>query len=646
MPNNSWEDAPDYSDGLINTFGTNHAISNNNANNFNTNSGPRRKPENFLGVITAGSLAKGLQARIRTRLPLETIQTGQFVTIEAEGVRFFGLLTDVTLGATSQSVLLDPPIPDDDTPALVREVLHDVYTYGDAHLQPSLSLANGENQPKPVRSVPSHFTPVYIAEEMDFESVFGSEDVGKAGGVSFAIGKPLDMDNDVCLNLEKFVERSNGIFGKSGTGKSVLTKLLLAGLIKSGVCSNLVFDMHNEYGEGSLGEGGYNMRGLKSLFGSKVLVYAVRDSKSGGGGRRTIHAEGDLVIGMNQIDVEDILLLREVLELNATAAESAYILQDALGSNWIAKLLKTDGEELRDICEQRGANLNSVTALKRKLNAIQRLPFVEESSTFGMVDEMILNLERGRHVVVEFGSSDDLLSYMLVANIITRHIHTKYKEKVNAFNRSKNAADKPQRIMITIEEAHKFLTSEVASQTIFGTIAREMRKYYVTLLVVDQRPSSIDNEVLSQIGTRIVALINDERDIEAVFTGVSGAGGLKTVLASLDSKQQALVLGHAVPMPVVIRARTFDNEFYKFIQAATTGTSSNSNGGTTSGATSGSSSINNMGNSTTTNGDFSSVNSVNGSSSNSSYESFEDWEERLEAEKEAQLKKDEDDLFG
>jgi len=45
-----------------------------------------------------------------------------------------------------------------------------------------------------------------------------------------------------------------------------------------------------------------------------------------------------------------------------------------------------------------------------------------------------------------------------------------------------------------IEEAHRFLDPATVRQTIFGTIAREMRKYFVTLLVVDQRPSGIDNE--------------------------------------------------------------------------------------------------------------------------------------------------------
>ena len=106
--------------------------------------------------------------------------------------------------------------------------------------------------------------------------------------------------------------------------------------------------------------------------------------------------------------------------------------------------------------------------------------------------------------------------------------------------------------MITIEEAHKFLNPSAAKQTIFGTIAREMRKYYVSLLVVDQRPSGIDDEVLSQIGTRITALLNDEKDIQAVLTGVSGTDGLQR---AGQPRLEAAGFGYRPrrPMPVVIR---------------------------------------------------------------------------------------------
>jgi DNA helicase HerA-like ATPase len=124
-------------------------------------------------------------------------------------------------------------------------------------------------------------------------------------------------------------------------------------------------------------------------------------------------------------------------------------------------------------------------------------------------------------------------------------------------------AKEPVPLVITIEEAHKFLSPQLSKQTIFGTIAREMRKYNVTLMIVDQRPSGIDDEVLSQLGTRITCLLSDERDIQAVLTGVSGASELRGVLASLDSKQQALILGHAVPMPVVVRTRDYDSEDFR-----------------------------------------------------------------------------------
>ncbi|MEA3397886.1 MAG: ATP-binding protein, partial [Chloroflexota bacterium] len=107
------------------------------------------------------------------------------------------------------------------------------------------------------------------------------------------------------------------------------------------------------------------------------------------------------------------------------------------------------------------------------------------------------------------------------------------------------------------EEAHKFLDPAIAKHTIFGTIAREMRKYNVTLLVVDQRPSGIDQEVMSQIGTRITARLDEENDIRAVFSGVSGTAALREILARLETKQQALILGHAVPMPIVIRTRDY-----------------------------------------------------------------------------------------
>ncbi len=504
-----------------------------------------------LGVVTSGSLIEGLAARLEGRGSVEDMRVGKFVVIQGEKHEFFSMITDVLLEATNQKVLSDPPNGD----PFFHEVLAGTSTYGAIALKPMLMLPHDLKEGLlPPKTVPRHFAPVLEADEGDFKRVFGGEDA-----THFEIGRPLDMDVPVCLDLHKIVERSNGIFGKSGTGKSFLTRLLLCGTIKADVASNLIFDMHNEYGHSATSERGTFVKGLRQLFGARVLVYSLDPASSR---NRGVSVDEEIIIGLDQIEVADIELLKEELNLNPTAAESAYLLVDRFKDSWLKALLKMSTDELREFAESVGGHAGAISALKRKLEQIQRKSFVRESVPSSAIDRMINALERGQHIVLEFGQHNDMLSYMLVSNIITRRIYRRWVEQTERFLRTQEPSDKPRQLMITIEEAHKFLNDSASGTTIFGTIARELRKYSVTLLVVDQRPSSISSEVMSQLGTRVTALLNDEKDIDAVFTGVGGSSSLRTVLSSLDSKQQALVIGHAVPMPVVIRTRAYDEIFY------------------------------------------------------------------------------------
>jgi hypothetical protein len=192
----------------------------------------------------------------------------------------------------------------------------------------------------------------------------------------------------------------------------------------------------------------------------------------------------------------------------------------------------------------------------------RRFDFLHRRVSEDPVREILHHLDRGINCILEFGRyGNSLEAYLLVANYITRRIHAHYvRRKEEALGERRK---EPRPLVITIEEAHKFLDPAVARHTIFGTIARELRKYNVTLLIVDQRPSGIDPEVMSQVGTRVTCLLDDEADIRAVFSGISGAGALREVLARLDTRQQALIMGHAVPMPVVVQTRSYGTpEFY------------------------------------------------------------------------------------
>ncbi len=514
-----------------------------------------------LGVLVSGSLAEGLTARLDAEAPIEDVRLGKFVKIQGQKYEYFCLITDVQLDTANADVLRDPPALPTLRDDFVRQMLSGTTTYGSVKIKPELMLGRpdadvdqAERVPRPARTIPPHFSSVFEATEQDFERVFGAEDENH-----FQIGQPIDMDIPVCIDLQKLVQRSNGVFGKSGTGKSFLTRLVLCGVIRANKAVNLVFDMHSEYGWSSGSEDHVEVKGLSQLFPGRVLVYTL-DPESARG--RGVKPNGTVKIALGEITVEDISLLQDELRLNRTAVESAGICEEFLGDEWVRRLLEMDTDEVNEFADRHGGHSGSLLALRRKLLQLKRLPFVEETLSKSHLDELVASLEAGRNVVLEFGQQRGLLAYILVANVITRRIHDLWVRKTERYLNTKQESDRPPPLMITVEEAHKFLSSEAARQTTFGTIARELRKFYVTLLVVDQRPSGIDSEVLSQIGTRITCQLNDERDIDAIFTGVSGGSHLRTVLATLDSREQALLLGHAVPMPVMIRTRKYDQSFY------------------------------------------------------------------------------------
>jgi DNA helicase HerA-like ATPase len=404
------------------------------------------------------------------------------------------------------------------------------------------SLIDG---PQPVKTVPSHFSVVNLASDADVELVFGKEDKER-----FWIGNPLDMETKLCLDLVEFVKRSNGIFGKSGTGKTFLTRMLLIGMLQKSRAVNLIFDMHNEYGWAGTSEGQTKVKALKQLFPSKVAVFTLDEENSR---RRGVSTDFVVRIGYDEIEPADISLLRQTLNLTELAVEAAHQLRRRFGKDWITRTL-----ELKDTDElPEGTNIHESTLgnLQRGLATISRLHFVEPHAPVDSVKNILGHLDKGVNVVLEFGRYRDITTYILVSNMLSRRIYDQYQERVERADAE--GAIKPVPLVITIEEAHKFLNPEVAGKTIFGTIAREMRKYNVSLLVIDQRPSGIDEEVMSQMGTKITYLLDNEKDIDSVLAGVSGKSALKSVLARLAPKQQALIFGHSVPMPVPFQPREY-----------------------------------------------------------------------------------------
>jgi DNA helicase HerA-like ATPase len=510
-----------------------------------------------LGIVVSGSLGKGVEVKLDSTVSIEDVAVGRFVTIEGQKRRFFGMISEVSLGMTDPRLSLTPPNIAD---PFIAEVLAGTSTFGTIHVSPTLVIGGDAESllegPQPVKTVPSHFSVVNLASERDVELVFGTEDAKR-----FFIGNPLDMETKLCLDLEEFVKRSNGVFGKSGTGKTFLTRILLIGMLQKSQAVNLVFDMHNEYGwEGSSEGASKKVKGLKPLFPAKVAVFTLDEENSR---HRQVKTDFVVKIGYDEIEPADIALLRQTLNLTEQATEAVYRLRRRFGKGWLGQTLESrEAEETKTLLDELDIHESTFQNLRRGLATIQRLPFIEPKPPANAVKAILEHLDRGTNVVLEFGRYRDITAYILVANMLSRRIYAQYQERVE--KAMAEDSTKPTPLVITIEEAHKFLNPEAASQTIFSTIAREMRKYNVTLLVIDQRPSGIDSEVMSQMGTKITCLLDNERDIDSVLAGVSGRNELKAVLAKLAAKRQALVFGHAVPMPVAFQPREYGSaESYK-----------------------------------------------------------------------------------
>ncbi len=519
-------------------------------------------PRKRLGVVTEGAFNAGLTVRLDPDVLTEEMHIGDFCVVVGDVNLYFSMVSDIQLHATDARLPADPPA---DASPFVARALRGSLTYATVEVKPMqmMPLAAEDDfvvdmeGPQPVRTIPMHLAMLAEATESDFRIVFGDE---SKGDQYFAMGTPLTMDIPICINLERLVERSNGIFGQSGTGKSFLVRLLLCGVIKSRVAVNLIFDMHDEYAFGKESEDGVFVKGLTHLFGrSKILVYSLDPraaSRAGRGVDRTIR------IGLNQIEAEDVMLLAEELNLRGTAEATIGLLEDAFKEEWLLKLVTMPPEELDLFCAESGAHPASLAALQRAMKRLQRQEYVIEQGDSNLIDEMVQALDNGQNVILHFGQYDSPLDHMLVANLVTRRVRQLYRDKVERYEQTQKASDKPRPLMITIEEAHSFLNPSVSKQTIFGVIARELRKYHVTLMVVDQRPSSIDSEVMSQLGTRVTGKLTEERDIDGVLTGVGNRSFLRGALESLDTREQVLLMGHAVPMPIVVRTRKYDETFY------------------------------------------------------------------------------------
>ncbi|MCB2187514.1 MAG: ATP-binding protein [Deltaproteobacteria bacterium] len=113
-------------------------------------------------------------------------------------------------------------------------------------------------------------------------------------------------------------------------------------------------------------------------------------------------------------------------------------------------------------------------------------------------------------------------------------------------------------VLLVCEEAHRYAPQDPAvgfepTRRSLSRIAKEGRKYGVSLGLVTQRPSEISEQILSQCNTLFAMRLSNDKDQQFVSHVLpEDAGGLLSSLAALGTRE-SIVVGTAVSLPMVIR---------------------------------------------------------------------------------------------
>ena len=121
---------------------------------------------------------------------------------------------------------------------------------------------------------------------------------------------------------------------------------------------------------------------------------------------------------------------------------------------------------------------------------------------------------------------------------------------------SRTEAQRP--ILLVCEEAHRYVPKDESTGTqavrkILERIAKEGRKYGVSLGLITQRPSDLAEGVLSQCGTIIAMRLNNDRDQACVRAAMpEGARGFLDAIPALRNRE-CIVCGEGVSIPIRVR---------------------------------------------------------------------------------------------
>lgn len=350
------------------------------------------------------------------------------------------------------------------------------------------------------------------------------------------IGTSYDDNNiEIFANPDILLGKHLGVFGNTGTGKSCTVASIIQGLKKR------LYDKHNN----------------SIQINSKIIIFDSNNEYSSAFDKTDINykkiEKAELKLPHFKLSDSEYYKL-----FGASQGVQVPILKEAL-----AKLRSSPFYTIKNIIDEIKIllNIKSEDKIKKEINnfsynqwynwlntMLNRIERIQDnqilSNIINCTTENTLNeIKENKNDVILIDSDFDKEELDIIMFLFSKIL----------FNECKN-----ENIVLVLEEAHRYINENDINEYKLGNyyiekIAREGRKFGISLIVSSQRPSELSKSIISQCNSFIVHKLTNKNDNEFISKILSNRNKNFLSLLSGLEKQHALICGEAFGFTDIIK---------------------------------------------------------------------------------------------
>ena len=385
---------------------------------------------------------------------------------------------------------------------------------------------------------------VYPASTADLKQVYASD-----GRSAVTIGKVYPTkDIRAGIYVDAMLGKHFALLGSTGTGKSTSAALILHRICEAAPEGHIVMiDPHGEY------SAAFRHTGVILDVSNLQMPYWIMNFEE--------HCEVILTSNGNERQVDADILAKCLLKARSKSRLAASMGKITVDSP-IPYLLSDLSNEIQDQMGKLDKATNSAPymRIKNKLDELKSDPRYQFMFSGMLVADTMADFISKIFRMPSNGKPISIIDVSGVPSDITSTVVAVLSRLVFDFA-IWGRDDKTTPILLVCEEAHRYVPNEKNADgnsvgTILGRIAKEGRKYGISLGLITQRPSDLAEGVLSQCGTIISMRLNNDRDQEFVRAAMpEGARGFLDAIPALRNRE-CIICGEGVAIPIRV---SFDN---------------------------------------------------------------------------------------